>query len=365
MIYPPASPTPRPASLTTVAMVVFSLLAAACAVPTFTATVEPANGVVDAPDAGSSNPDSRVTDSSATVSTEAPSTTALLPEDPTERWRFELEAAGTELPGGGVEVFPGRRLVANYGSPVTFRLGLLGESDVERNLAQLEALAVEYQDSAPLSAAEVPVIPALELIVTVADWKPGPDQNYSRELLNSDVIDWVDAATEAGAYVILDLQPGRTDFLTQAKRYESLLRRPNVGLALDPEWRLGPDELHMRRIGSVEAAEVNTVVDYLTGLVRTYALPQKVLVLHQFRVDMLPDRELIVTPPELAVVIHADGQGSQGSKQETWAALHAQPTGPDQILWWGWKNFIEEDLPMATPAQVNAITPLPVVVTYQ
>ena len=40
-------------------------------------------------------------------------------------------------------------------------------------------------------------------------------------------------------YVVLDLQPGRTDFLTQAKRYEPLLALPHVGLALDPEWRLG------------------------------------------------------------------------------------------------------------------------------
>jgi len=32
-------------------------------------------------------------------------------------------------------------------------------------------------------------------------------------------------------------------FLDQAKRYAPLLRMPNVGLALDPEWRLGPGQL--------------------------------------------------------------------------------------------------------------------------
>ena len=71
----------------------------------------------------------------------------------------------------------------------------------------------------------------------------------------------MDAAREAGVYVMLDLQPGRTDFLTQAKRYEELLAQPHVGLALDPEWRLGPQQLHLEQIGSVGIDEVNSVVD--------------------------------------------------------------------------------------------------------
>ena len=66
----------------------------------------------------------------------------------------------------------------------------------------------------------------------------------------------VQAAAAAGQYVVLDLQPGRTDFLTQARRYESLLTEPNVGLALDPEWRLAPDQVPLRQIGGVDASEV-------------------------------------------------------------------------------------------------------------
>ena len=62
---------------------------------------------------------------------------------------------------------------------------------------------------------------------------------------------WVEAAGEAGMYVVLDLQPGRTDFVTQAERYRSLLELPHVGLALDPEWRLGPGDVHLTQIGSV------------------------------------------------------------------------------------------------------------------
>ena len=72
-----------------------------------------------------------------------------------------------------------------------------------------------------------------------------PDSGAPRRLLQrgriAKIRPCVDAAKAAGAYVMLDLQPGRTDFLTQAKRYQELSTEPHVGLALDPEWRLQPD----------------------------------------------------------------------------------------------------------------------------
>ena len=39
---------------------------------------------------------------------------------------------------------------------------------------------------------------------------------------------------------ILDVQPGRSDFMTEARRLEPWLRQPDVSLALDPEWNMGP-----------------------------------------------------------------------------------------------------------------------------
>ncbi len=165
--------------------------------------------------------------------------------------------------------------------------------------------------------------------------------------------------------MIIDLQPGRTDFLTQAKKYEEFLRLPNVGLALDPEWRIGPNDVHLVRVGTVDAAEVNAVVDYLVDIVREEKLPQKALVVHQFQTAMITNRETIRTPPELAVVIHVDGQGPLGTKYGTYDTMLGAPIGPEQDLWWGWKNFLDEDTPMATPEQTNAVTPLPVIVTFQ
>ncbi|MDO8122192.1 hypothetical protein Q6346_12820 [Isoptericola sp. b490] len=273
-------------------------------------------------------------------------------------WRVRTAATGTELPGGGQLVFSHRRLVALYGTPGDPRLGVLGEQDLAATLERADDLAGTYQ-----GLTKDKVEPSLEIIATIASRGAGPDGNYSDERPAADLLPWVKAAQEHGEFVILDLQPGRTDFLTQAKEYEELLSYPNVGLALDPEWRLKPDQVHLRQIGSVGIDEVNAVVTWLADLTRREQLPQKALVLHQFSLSMIHDREKLDTSrPELAIVVHADGQGGQPAKAGTWRALQRNaPSG----LHWGWKNFLDEDHPVLTPEQTYQITPAPVLVTYQ
>ncbi|MCY3910544.1 MAG: hypothetical protein OXF99_03470 [bacterium] len=62
---------------------------------------------------------------------------------------------------------------------------------------------------------------------------------------------------------MLDLQPGRSDFLTQARIYEEFLRLPHVGLELDPELRLKSQQVHLAHIGTVDAVEINLVSEWL------------------------------------------------------------------------------------------------------
>ncbi|OUE24844.1 hypothetical protein [Clavibacter michiganensis] len=284
---------------------------------------------------------------------------AAYADDASLEGRIKTAAAGDQLPGGGQLVLPGKRYVALYGAAGTGALGVLGEQGPADAVARAKAQAAEYQ---PFS--DEPVIPMFELIATVAAGSAGPDGDYSNEVPVETLQPWIDAARDAGVYVVIDLQPGRTDFLTQAKRYETVLAQPGVGLALDPEWRLGPDQVPLKQIGSVSAAEVDATTDWLAGLVRDRGLPQKMLVLHQFRLSMIQDRaSLDLAHPELAMLVHADGQGGQPDKQATWRALHADaPAG----LAWGWKNFIDEDTPMLTPEQtMRDVSPVPDLVTYQ
>ncbi|SDC96993.1 hypothetical protein SAMN05660690_3144 [Geodermatophilus telluris] len=276
-------------------------------------------------------------------------------------WKLETAATGAQLPGGGQLLFPQHFMVALYGHPGTGSLGVLGEQDVDASVQRARDTAAPYEALVP----DATVVPAFEVIATVASQFPTEEGDYSFEAPVEQLRPWVEAAGEAGLYVVLDLQPGRTDFVTQAERYRELLVLPHVGLALDPEWRLAPDQVHLTQIGSVPVEEVDRVVTWLADLTRENRLPQKLLVLHQFRVDMIPGRENVdLSRDELSVMVHADGQGPQGSKQETWRVLH--DVGPAEGLAWGWKNFYDEDQPMLTPEETIAqVSPRPQLVSYQ
>jgi hypothetical protein len=288
-----------------------------------------------------------------------PSSVSLVgDQSPTELWQYDGLLTGRSVLGGGSQLFPDRRFIAFYGSPDSPSLGVLGESQgPEAALQAIQPWLEAYgQDG-------VKTLPAFEIIVTIATNEPGSDGDYSTELFLDQVRPWVDVAEELGVYVILDLQPGRSDFLRQAKVYEELLARPNVGLALDPEWRLYGQQRHLEQIGTVDGAEVEAVSQWLAELVRDEGLPQKLFIVHQFRPEMVTQPELISNPPELATVIHVDGQGSRALKLNTYAVL----TGVDatQPFWFGWKNFFDEDDPLSTAEQTVELDPAPVVITYQ
>ena len=273
-------------------------------------------------------------------------------------YRLGVAVTGVQLPGGGQILFPGHRLVALYGHPGDPALGALGHQDLGASLARAKKAAKLYR---PLST--VPVVPAFEIIASVAEAHPGPDGSYSYQSPLSLLRPWVRRATAAGMYVVLDLQAGRDSLLTQAKRYKSLLASPDVGLALDPEWKLQPQQRPLQQIGSVSTGEVNDVSRWLAGLTARHHLPQKLLVLHQFRLSMIGDEARLDTRHgDLAIVVHMDGQGTPRDKQRTWDAVtKAAPQG----VFFGWKNFYAKDHPMLSPRDTMARAPEPVMISYQ
>ncbi|WP_370625017.1 hypothetical protein [Corynebacterium sp. TAE3-ERU12] len=268
------------------------------------------------------------------------------------------DVAKLNLAGGGQVLFPGRRMVALYGHPGAPAMGVMGEETPKEAIEDVKKRVVEYA-----KYTDEPVVPMFEIIASVAQADPGSDGTYSVTAPAKDLEPYIDAITDAGGYVVLDLQPGNAKFLDQAKFYEDLLKRPNVGLALDAEWKMEPGVAPATEVGHVTADEVNEVADWLANLTRENNLPQKMLMLHQFQLQMIRDREKIDTShPELSIVLHADGHGTPGQKLETWNVMK-QDLQPDIFL--AWKNFIDEDQPMFTPEQTAQIDPTPWVVTYQ
>ncbi|WP_238635804.1 cell wall-binding repeat-containing protein [Corynebacterium propinquum] len=267
-------------------------------------------------------------------------------------------AENGELPGGGGLVFPGRRMIALYGHPAGPALGVMGEMPPEEAIRHAHDLADQYQH-----LDDQPVIPAFEIIATIAAAQPGPHGLYTNYTDEAELQPYIDAAVADGGYAFLDLQPGRESLLEQAKHYEELLKQPYVGLALDPEWKLGPNEEPLQQVGHVDAAEINEVADWLAELVRENNLPQKGLMVHQFQHQMIRNREAVNTNhPELGFVLHADGHGPQEEKFATWDMVRNDLSDG----WYmAWKNFIDEDTPTFTPEQTYEINPRPWFVSYQ
>ena len=288
----------------------------------------------------------------------AAASTAGSGADATTVWALDVALHTDPLPWGGWLPLDGTRIVALYGAPGAPSLGALGQQDLEATMERVREFAARYD-----GIDELRVVPGFDLIVTVASAAPGSAGDYSQRISIERLRPLIDRARAEGMAVFIDLQPGRTDFLAQAQEYQELLLEPHVFLALDPEWRLRPDQVHLRQIGSVEADEVQRVADWLAALVRRERLPQKGFMLHQFLLEMLPDRDTVVVPPELVGVVHVDGQGPVATKERTFRIM---AEGADPQWRWGWKQFLRIDTPtIMDPVDVIDRTPLPVVITYQ
>src|SRR4051794_32222277 len=150
-----------------------------------------------------------------------------------------------QLPRGGRILLPRNRIVAFYGAPQDDELGELGIGSPASAARRL------IRQSRPYRRKTRPVLPAMELIAVVASYAPGPGDRYSTRQEAKVVRRYLRAARRAKALLILDIQPGRSDFFTETLRLRKWLKEPDVGLALDPEWRMAPGQVPGKGIGSV------------------------------------------------------------------------------------------------------------------
>jgi hypothetical protein len=172
--------------------------------------------------------------------------------------------------------------------------------------------------------------------------------------------EYLDAVRAIDGILVLDIQPGRADFLTEVRRYEQLLVEPDVSLALDPEWSVGPGEVPGGgTIGSVDASTVNAVSADVADLVARHHLPEKLLVVHRFTPDMVTNAADVVARPGVEVVFHCDGFGSPAAKLADYRDL-TRAGFPR-----GLKLFYDEDVGLLSPEAVLALDPVPDLVTYQ
>ncbi len=262
----------------------------------------------------------------------------------------------TQLPGGGRRIFPDKRVVAFYGNPADEELGALGIGTPDQAAAKLKRVARSYERKSR------PVLLALELIATIAANAPGADGKY-RNRVPEEVIDrYYRAARKAGALLLLDVQPGNATFPEEVRRLKKWLVKPDVGLALDPEWRLQPGQIPGQVIGSVSAEEVNAVSIDLAALVRERNLPEKLFLIHQFTNDMVQDKPKVAIRKGLATVFNVDGFGLPAAKVSKYREFtRSTPKGAHD----GFKVFFREDTNRMRPAAVMALQPPPDIIEYE
>jgi hypothetical protein len=253
-------------------------------------------------------------------------------------------------------LFPRHRIVGLYGAPQDPKLGALGIGAPDQAAVKLK------QQVKPYASVRRPVIPAMELIAVVASNSPQPDGLYRSRQPPLTIQRYLDAARRAHAMLILDIQPGNADFLTEAKALEPYLKQPDVGIALDPEWHLSPGQIPGQTIGSVTAGEVNQVADYVNGLVQRYRLPQKLFIVHSFTESMIAPKFGLRVPPGIAEVINVDGVGQIGVKRLKYVQLTQRQNAN---LRRGFKLFYHEDQHVMSPRQVLQLPPPPDVVIYE
>jgi len=260
-----------------------------------------------------------------------------------------------ELPGGGRTILPGKRVVGFYGHPAARQLGILGigKPDLagQRLLRQVK----------PYERKTRPVLPAMELLATIATAAPGEDGKYRTRTTGKVIRRYLEAARKVDAILLLDIQPGKADFFTETTRLEKYLKEPDVGLALDPEWRVSGSQVPGKVIGSVSSREVNATTAWLDQLVQRRKLPQKLVVIHQFTNDMVRNKSKLQERKGLAIVLNADGFGDRAVKESKY---HAFTKGPTRFHD-GFKLFYEEDVGLMTPKQVLRLKPPPDFVVYE
>ena len=259
-----------------------------------------------------------------------------------------------ELPRGGRTILPDYRVVAYYGAPQDDELGILGIGKPATAVKKLEKQAKPYARKTR------PVMPALELIAVVAAADAGEGGRYNLRQSDAVIRRYLKAARKAKALLILDVQPGRSDFFTETKRLRKWLKEPDVSLALDPEWRMKPGEVPGQVIGSVTAQEINVTTDWLNKLTKREKLPQKLVLIHQFTDDMIPEADL-KERSDLSIVLNVDGFGTQSLK----VAKYKEFTKQAHQHRHGFKLFYKEDTNTMTPASVMRLQPRPDVVVYE
>ncbi|MDP9367461.1 MAG: hypothetical protein M3Q03_04145 [Chloroflexota bacterium] len=328
----------------------------------------PASGSDAAPllaqnDPGQADPAEVVAEAPPTATTAPPAAIpTAVPTAPTLNLTPKDAAQVVAAPDEG-GLLPKYRILSYYGHPHDENMGILGEYGVngaegrEELVARLQEQAAEYEAADPSR----PVMLALEVIATVAQGEAGADGTYLLSTDTETLDAYADFTEQNGLQLILDVQIGRRGVEGEIEQVMPWLERPNVHLALDPEFAMEEGETPGVHFGQIDGADVTYAQETLAKLVAEKGLPPKILIVHQFLHEMITNKDTISPVPNVQLVIDADGWGDADLKIGTYEALITN----EPIQFHGIKLFYRQDKPLMSAKEVLALDPVPDLVIYQ
>ena len=257
-------------------------------------------------------------------------------------------------------VLPYHRIIAFYGNLYSKRMGVLGENPKKEMLKKLQSEVAKRQatDSTVLA------IPALHYIAVSAQSKAGKANRYNMRMPFEQIDTVLAWAKPIKALVFLDIQIGHSSIKEEVTQLETYLAKPNVHLGIDPEFSMKGGHVPGKKIGTLDASDINDAIVILSRIVRKKKLPPKVLAVHRFTQGMVTNYQNIKKVPEVQIVMHMDGFGSQVLKKSTYLRYIYQ----EPVQFTGFKLFYKNDnwnnWSMYTPEQLLQLTPKPSYIQY-
>jgi len=259
-------------------------------------------------------------------------------------------------------ILPFKRVVAYYGNFYSTGMGVLGEYPTDQMLAMLASTSVMWATADP----NTPTVPAIHYIAVVAQATAGKEGKYILRMPDDQIEHAINLASRIQGIVFLDVQVGLSTLQHELPQLEKYLKMPQVHLGIDPEFSMKNGERPGTVIGTFDSSDINYAAQYLAGLVNTYHLPPKMLVIHRFTQAMVTNYKKIQPLPEVQIVIDMDGFGSKAKKYGTYNRVVA----PEPVQFTGIKLFYKNDVRppadgLLSPEEVLKLTPAPIYIQYQ
>lgn len=280
----------------------------------------------------------------------------LTNNDTTGKWPAQ---APIPLPGS---VLPFNRIVAFYGNLFSKKMGILGEIPKKEMLAKLKREVANWQ----AADTSIPVIPALHYVAVTAQGTPQKDNMYRYRMPFKQIDTIVSWAKEINGLVFVDVQVAHSTVKTEVPFLEPYLKMPNVHLGIDPEFSLKNGEIPGSKIGSFNADDINSAIDFLADVVRKNNIPPKILIIHRFTQGMVTGFDQIKKVPEVQIVMDMDGWGPKFLKRSTYLRYIKK----EPVQFTGFKLFYHNDTKtganqLYAPQELLQFTPKPIYIQYQ